>query len=234
MDISAGATAKATQNPVYLGYQSSGNGTMTIDGAGSSFQLSQASSSLYIGEGGTGKLSITGGGKLDTQGQPITIGDLSGSNGTLTVDGATSSLTSTSNNRSNITVGNSGTGTFSIANDAQVTLASVGVGTGTGGSGTVTVDGAGSRLSIPSGTLQLGNSHTGTSLSASVTVQNGAALSASAAQFGKPVRVWHQYPDLRRSRDDGQFHGYFGWTIQRVPRSGSYSKRSGGECQPAN
>ena len=185
MDITAGATGKTSENPVYLGFQSSGNGTMKIDGAGSSFQLSQFSSSLTIGESGTGMLSITNGGKLDTQAQPITIGDLTGSNGTLSIDGATSSLISTSNSLSSVGVGNSGTGNFSITSGAQVSLANLSVGYGAGGAGTVTVDGTGSSLSLLNFGLQLGNfSSTPSTTSASVTIKNGASLSAAQLNLG--------------------------------------------------
>ncbi|HVU86131.1 MAG TPA: PEP-CTERM sorting domain-containing protein [Pirellulales bacterium] len=184
MDFTAGATGRSVGAPVYLGFQSGGNGTMKIDGAGSSYQLGNSNGSLFIGESGTGKFSITGGGKLDTQGQPLIIGDVAGSNGSLTIDGATSSLISTATNNpiSSATVGNAGTGSFSVTGGAQVTLGNVGVAVTGGSSGTVTVDGAGSRLSVPNGFLTLGSN--GSGATASVTVQNGATLSASQLALG--------------------------------------------------
>ncbi len=121
-----------------------------VTGSGSQWNNS---SFLSVGTAGGGTLNITNGG-LVSDTCPVTcaaasaaiIGDLAGSNGTVTVSGAGS----TWNNVGQVTVGNFGTGALNITNGGLVsdncpaTCSAAVIGYNAGVSGTVTVSGAGS------------------------------------------------------------------------------------------
>ncbi|WP_441241336.1 autotransporter domain-containing protein [Tardiphaga sp. 768_D3_N2_1] len=145
-----------------LGYFAGSTGTVTVDGAGATWTNS---SDLYVGNSGTGTLTIRNGGKVSNL-----TGDLgvnAGSTGTATVDGAGSSWT----NSGDLIVGDSGTGTLTIRNGGTVSNVTGYLGSLAGSTGTVTVDGAGSAWTN-SGDLYVGRSGTGM-----LTIRNGGAVS---------------------------------------------------------
>jgi T5SS/PEP-CTERM-associated repeat protein len=149
----------------YLGFTAGSTGTATVDGAGSAWTNS---GELYVGNFGTGTLTIQSGGKVsDADGY---VGNNAGSIGSATVDGAGSAWT----NSSTLNVGVAGTGTLTIQNGGTVSNAGIGLlGVYAGSTGTVTVDGAGSSWTN-SGTLFVGNSGTGT-----LTIANGGTVSTA-------------------------------------------------------
>jgi T5SS/PEP-CTERM-associated repeat protein len=152
----------------FLGYNSGSTGTVTVDGAGSSWTNS---SDLLVGDSGAGTLTIQNGGKVSN-----VVGYLgvnASSTGTATVDGAGSSWT----NSSALYVGNSGAGTLTIRNGGNVSNVLGEISYFAGSTGTVTVDGAGSAWTN-SGNLFVGHSGTGT-----LTIQNGGAVSNVAVGF---------------------------------------------------
>jgi T5SS/PEP-CTERM-associated repeat protein len=148
----------------YLGFTAGTTGTATVDGAGSSWTNS---GELYVGNFGTGTLTIQSGGKVsDADGY---VGNNAGSIGSATVDGAGSAWT----NSSTLNVGVAGTGTLTIQNGGTVSNAGIGLlGVYAGSSGTVTVDGAGSSWTN-SGNVYVGILGTGT-----LTIRNGGAASS--------------------------------------------------------
>ncbi|MGA7454669.1 MAG: autotransporter domain-containing protein [Rhodoplanes sp.] len=96
---------------------------------------------LAVGQTGTGQLTIANGGVL-TSTIGTDIGNQAGSNGTLTVTGAGSTLI----NGGLLSVGTLGTGTLTIENGGMVSNGGFGgfIGYGAGSQGTVTVTGSGS------------------------------------------------------------------------------------------
>jgi fibronectin-binding autotransporter adhesin len=121
------------------------NGGVTVDGVGSSLLLEGPSARLIVGSYGTGSLTITNGGTVSQNVSYLFtyIGEYAGSNGTVTVDGAGSSLTYTN---ASITVGHSGSGTLNIINNGSVNLAnglSVVLGSSSGSNGTLNIGNGG-------------------------------------------------------------------------------------------
>ncbi|WP_421917298.1 autotransporter outer membrane beta-barrel domain-containing protein [Mesorhizobium sp.] len=151
----------------YVGNQASGNGTVVVAGAGSTWTNSTA---LVVGgdltTGGTGALTIENGGTVSNG--ATAIGYAADSNGSVTVTGTGSFLYSTGN----LQVGYLGRGTLTIANGGAVTdlTANIGFATGTG---TVTVDGIHSSWSN-TGDLYIG---TGTGGSGTLAISNSAGVS---------------------------------------------------------
>lgn len=102
-----------------LGQAATGRGTLAVTG-GSSVQFGGA----VVGRAGTGALSLSGGAFVNSQ--TIDIAVEPGSNGTVTVDGAGTTLLSTF-----INVGAGGTGLFEVSGGAL--LQGVGLNSGIGG-----------------------------------------------------------------------------------------------------
>ncbi|APG12420.1 hypothetical protein BKD09_29205 [Bradyrhizobium japonicum] len=147
----------------YVGFNAGSTGTATIDGAGSAWT---ASNLFAVGYYGTGTLTIQNGGTVSNTNIGL-IGSNVGSTGTVTVDGAGSAWT----NSTNLAVGNSGTGTLTIRNGGTVSSASGVLGQNFGSTGTVTVDGAGSSWTNSSD-LEVGYVGAGT-----LTIRNGGKVS---------------------------------------------------------
>jgi T5SS/PEP-CTERM-associated repeat protein len=119
---------------------------------------------LAIGQSGTGRLTIQSGGMVtDVFGA---VGNLPGSQGTVTVSGAGSMWTTIGN----VVVGGQSTGTVTIQNGGTVNSAGGGsVGLAVGSTGTVMVTGPGSSWNNgPGGGLNIGSFGTGT-----LTIANG-------------------------------------------------------------
>ena len=135
-----------------------------MDGAGSKWN----SNDIYIGNAGSGWLSITSGGSVSSGGGGWSdIGESVGSKGIVTVDGAGSTLT----NNGFLNVGVSGSGTLSITSGGVVDSTFVYIGSNSGSFGAVTLDGAGSRLTT-SNYLFVGLSGSGT-----LSITNGGSVS---------------------------------------------------------
>ncbi|WP_136622784.1 autotransporter domain-containing protein, partial [Mesorhizobium sp. 10.2.3] len=148
----------------FLGYKVGSTGTVTVDGVGSSWINS---GDLYVGDSGTGTLTIENGGKVSNAGIGW-IGTDVGSTGTATVDGAGSVW-----NSAGLVVGSGGTGTLTIQNGGKVSSVSSWIGLVPGSTGTVTVDGAGSAWTN-SDTLVVGPYGTGM-----LTIANGGTVSTA-------------------------------------------------------
>ncbi|MBN8711095.1 MAG: hypothetical protein BGO12_15380 [Verrucomicrobia bacterium 61-8] len=119
----------------YLGNNASGNGTIIVNGGGSSLTLS---SNISVGERGTALLNINAGGVVsNAYGK---VGVYSGSTGTVSVAGETSAW----NNSGDIIIGESGTGSLNVSSAASATSTQGFLGYNGTGNGTVSVDGIGS------------------------------------------------------------------------------------------
>ncbi|MBO4227924.1 autotransporter domain-containing protein [Bradyrhizobium neotropicale] len=151
----------------YLGYNSGSNGSVTVNGAGSSWTNGGL---LFVGYGGAGTLMIQNGGAVSSN--LGYIGHNSGSNGTVTVDG--SSWT----NHFDVRVGLGGTGTLTIRNGGTVSNDFGIVGNDSGSNGTVTVTGTGSSWTNTR-ELYVGSSGAGT-----LTIRNGGAVNNLNGQIG--------------------------------------------------
>jgi len=156
LNVINGGNILQTGGDGIVGYGATG--TATVDGAGSKWTNSSVTGAIQVGWGsGNGTLSIINGGSVsDTFGQIGYSGTGAGSSGTVTVDGAGSAWT----NSSNLNVGAYGNATLNITNGSSVSSATAVVGNGTGANGTVTVDSAGSWTN--NGVLKLGQGGSGT------------------------------------------------------------------------
>ncbi|MCL2760829.1 MAG: autotransporter outer membrane beta-barrel domain-containing protein [Desulfuromonadales bacterium] len=129
-----------------------GTGTVTVDGAGSTWTNS---GQLIIGHQGDGTLTISNGGSVTSGGGSFTndgiLGYWAGANGTVMVDGTNSTWT----NSDQLIVGYQGTGTLAISNGGSVANSNGIIGYVTGGDGTVTVSGPSSQW-INNGYLVVG------------------------------------------------------------------------------
>ncbi|MGY2918364.1 autotransporter outer membrane beta-barrel domain-containing protein [Bradyrhizobium elkanii] len=170
-----GGVSNGAGSNAYLGYIFGSNGTVTVDGAGSSLLVGKE---LHVGYVGTGFLNIQNGGAVSND--TTFIGSNVGSNGNVVVTGAGSSLSSADF----LYVGYSGTGTLDIQNGATVTSAPsatrgiAGIGVIAGSNGTVTIDGPGSSWTH-GGILNVGGGGTGT-----LTIRNGAVASMIGSDIG--------------------------------------------------
>lgn len=120
----------------YLGTNiSSSIGTATVTGSGSAWTNS---STLNIGNNGTGALTVTNGGAVSAAN--FVIGQSTGGLGSAVVSGSGSMLTDTNN----LNIGSRGTGTLTVSDGGQAfSTADYNIGTYAGGSGTATVSSGG-------------------------------------------------------------------------------------------
>jgi T5SS/PEP-CTERM-associated repeat protein len=179
----SGFTIGGSPEQVTAGEQA-GTGTVVVSGTGSQFNLLSAFGVTTTGYSGVGTLNVLKGGAAVSE--DLAIGHNTGSTGFVSIDGLGSSITLSGSDVNNgtgarINVGESGTGTLSLTNGAQLlinpTTANGGViigGSGTlpGGVGTMTVSG-GSEVLV-SGTndlLIVGRNGTG-----SLTITGGSTV----------------------------------------------------------
>jgi fibronectin-binding autotransporter adhesin len=117
LTISAGGRVDVTSaSPIYVGNTAAtGNGTLTVTGAGSTFDATTGPAVLVIGRGGTGAMTISDGGTVNAL--TGTIGSLAGGVGTVLVTGAGSTFAASNL----LSIGQSGTGTLTITDGGRVT-----------------------------------------------------------------------------------------------------------------
>jgi T5SS/PEP-CTERM-associated repeat protein len=165
----------------FFGFGSPSSGTLEVLGgqvAFATFNDPQGThpGDIYVGEQGKGTLSITGGGLLHSYGSG-TIGNQSGSAGTVTVDGVGSHWYDGNPDQiggdpyGDLSVGELGTGALRLTGGGAVSSLSGEIGHQSGSTGTATVDGVGSSWS-DSGDLTVGSSGTGTLSITGGTVSN--------------------------------------------------------------
>jgi T5SS/PEP-CTERM-associated repeat protein/autotransporter-associated beta strand protein len=156
-----------------VGFGSGLNGTVTVEGPNSTWNL--GSSTLYVGGSGAGNLTISNGGSV-TSGVGY-LGYGPGSNGTATVTGANSTWNLGSNY---IVVGYGSAGNLTISDGGNVTSAGGGyLGNAGSGNGTVLVTGANSTWNLGSNDLVVGDAGTG-----NLTISNGGNVTSGAGYLG--------------------------------------------------
>ena len=133
-----------------VGQSAGSTGTVTVTGPGSSWINTGNIVGLNIGSFGTGSLTIANGGRvIDTTPIVTNIGNGAGSQGMVTVTGAGSLWSDTAGFR----IGNSGTGTLTIADGGNVIAPIVTIAANAGSVGTLNIGaGAGDPAAAP-GTL---------------------------------------------------------------------------------
>ncbi|PSO30552.1 autotransporter outer membrane beta-barrel domain-containing protein [Bradyrhizobium sp. MOS002] len=134
---------------VSVGLSTNSSGTVTVTGAGSSLNIT-AGGGFNIGSFGTGTLTITSGGTvINNTAFTANVGSSAGSLGTVRVAGAGSIWS----NSSGVNVGNSGTGTLTLAEGGVATAPTVVIAANAGATGTLNI-GAGAGAPAPApGTL---------------------------------------------------------------------------------
>lgn len=98
----------------FIGDRPGSQGTVTVDGAGSSWTNNSDGFVWLIGGGGTGTLNITNGAAVSFNSQ-ATLGEFPNSHGDVTVDGSGSTWIPGA-----IMVGDYGTGSLHVSNGATV------------------------------------------------------------------------------------------------------------------
>ncbi|MFN3168862.1 MAG: beta strand repeat-containing protein [Phycisphaeraceae bacterium] len=160
---------------ITLGDDGNGEGTLTVTGAGSLVQTTNANGQWFIGgsgneTGGTGVANILAGGQGVAGGRTV-LGWGSGASGTLNVDGPGSVFDA---NGDYILVGFNGTGQMNVTNGAVVNANRVFVADAAGSAGsTLTIDGPGSVVNIAR-LLYVGDTNAGT-----LNVTNGGQLNVA-------------------------------------------------------
>ncbi len=177
MSITNGATA-SLGDQIIVARDAGSQGSVTVDGTGSTLQSARFGNeqitSLTVAASGTGSFSVTNGGTANIS-NPIVVGQNTGSQGTLAVDGSTSQLTF-----STLAVGQSGTGNFNLTGGAHVGGGdSVTLGVNQGASGNLTIQGTGSTLTMYESTLTVGQDGSG-----QVSISQGGVLGG---QYGSMV-----------------------------------------------
>jgi len=140
LSISGGGSVTSYSNAI--GYAAGSQGVINVDGAGSILS-SPSTFDFYVGENGSGTLSITNGGRVDsgaTSGSLFSIGGNAGSTGVVNVSGVGSTW-----NQGGLTyVGLAGSGTLAISNGGSATTSDVYLTAGSNSTGMIVVSGAGS------------------------------------------------------------------------------------------
>lgn len=168
--ITHGGTVTTT-GTISIGTNAGASGSVVVDGAGSGLALN-SNANFYVGDSGTGTLTITNGGTVVDAN--VFVGNSAGATGSVLVDGVGSSWITTNG----LVVGYSGQGTLVISNGATATSSFAAVGGITAGSGgSVVIDGAGSSWTV--NTMFLGNNTTG-----SLAVTHGGSLTTNATLIG--------------------------------------------------
>jgi T5SS/PEP-CTERM-associated repeat protein len=166
---SAAGNAGSTATPFDIAVNSSDQSTFNLTGPGTAVILQEGDA--IIGDSGIGAMTISSGAELETRNYTevdtsgkITLGNQTGSQGTLTVTGQSSMLQAIGE----VDVGYSGKGSLSVLAGAEVSIVNrptasnnLFVGDLTGSSGSVLVSGSGSRLTVE-GLAIVGYQGTGT------------------------------------------------------------------------
>ena len=180
IDVSGGAGFSATSTSpslgaaIALGGPHAGKGTLTVSGTHSAVTVNAGG--IEIGYNGTGYASVSNSASLIVTDATlgIDIGSASGGVGTLIATG----LDSTISDAAGIQVGDSGTGIFTVAASADVSIAAdLQIGVQSGSTGTVTINAG--TVSADTGAVVVGISGAGT-----VTVTSDGTLESGAGFVG--------------------------------------------------
>jgi T5SS/PEP-CTERM-associated repeat protein/autotransporter-associated beta strand protein len=143
--IQNGGTFNSTTLSTLLGDSFGSSATVTVDGIGSKWT---ASGEIIVGNVGSASVAIRNGGVVSSD-NTVLIADVSGSTGTVTIDGAGSKWTTSSNT----VVAGSGTGTLTLANGGTLSATSMQIALSTGSTGTLNIGAAVGQPAVAPGTL---------------------------------------------------------------------------------
>ena len=180
LDITAGG--QVISNNGYIGENVHGLGVVNVDGlevAGnpSTWRIAQV---LHVGDAGNGELNITAGGGASAA--YAEIGSQAGGTGLVTIDGTDGhGHASTWAIDGDLHIGLLGQGSLTITNGGQVTSMNGFLGDQAGGTASITVDGADGN---PSAWHLSGNMVAGSLGTGSLTISNGASVTADRAFLG--------------------------------------------------
>ncbi|RZL42483.1 MAG: autotransporter domain-containing protein [Variovorax sp.] len=160
MTVTDGAKVSVDRD-AYVGLYSGADGTLTVT---RSATLDVSTGTTNVGDSGTGRMTVSNGGRLNTI--DVLIGNQVDGKGDVTVSDAGSRISALRD----LVVGGKGRGTLSVIDGALVEAGNVYVGESKGGSGAVSVDGAGARLTVD------GNTVVGAAGLGTIVVSDGGAL----------------------------------------------------------
>ncbi|WLD12598.1 hypothetical protein [Planctellipticum variicoloris] len=161
---------------LYFGDNSGSTGTGTVDGVGSTLQVS---SSNFVGWSGTATLNVANGG-LATAGYNY-FGLRNTSSGVANVSGVGSTLHANSTN----SIGYDGTGTLNLQAGGVATAPNTYIAERAGSHGTVNIDGPGASLQTTN--LYVGGSNGGAGGVGQITVDHGGSILINA---GGVAQIW--------------------------------------------
>lgn len=118
----------------YIGEKAASTGVLIVDGPGSTVNYPSKTTTIAVGDNGTGTLTISNGGNVT--GSVNAIGNLAGSHGTATVTGSGSSWNAANSSGAGFQVGPAGSGLLIVQDHGLISTNYV------QGYGTVTFDGA--------------------------------------------------------------------------------------------
>ena len=195
LNITGGGSASNTLG--YIGTEANSTGVVTVDGVGSTWTNGD---NLYVGQSGNGILNITNGGLVNIGANlwvgdestaagtvnisgtvnvlsgKMLVGNVSGSNGIVTVSGATASLTTATG----LEIGVSGDGDLIVNNGATVISNTMEVARNSGTTGNVQVDGLGTSLAL-TGDTYIGGKVAAPGGAGSLAISDGATVTNAAA-----------------------------------------------------
>lgn len=150
MTISDGASVSDYQGIV--GDLAASSGSLTVTGAGSTWASVVTTGQAYSGDinagrFGTGTITVADGGKIT--GNRFYAGNEAGSNGTVTVTGTGSSITTTDQ----FVVGADGTGTATVSDGGKISAGTIKIAAASGSTGTLNVGAAHGAAAAAAGNL---------------------------------------------------------------------------------
>lgn len=171
MTIEAGGAVKSRNG--YVATYNGSTSAVTVTGAGSSWVMTGTFFVGYAG-GATGDVTVSNGGGIRATG--VTLGDIAGASGTMTITGAGSNVTAYVDNGAansgSVNVGFQGSGSLNVVNGGSLDAYSLYIGNVSGSSGAVLVSGVGSNVSVD-GLMVIGSAGNG-----SAEITGGASLAA--------------------------------------------------------
>ena len=195
MVITNGGSVSGTNN-LWVGAGASSSNTLVVTGSNSSLTVDGTTVGIYIGDGGNrNSLIISNGATMTSQGQAY-IGTLTsfntnsstpGSNNLVLITGSNSLWTSSAN----IIVGDSGSGSLTVANGGTLTAPTVVLGSSNSAVGTLNYGSAGDTAvnTLNVGSINFGNGAATLNLNQSATATLSSSLSSLANGSGQVNRT---------------------------------------------
>jgi T5SS/PEP-CTERM-associated repeat protein len=182
-----------------VGYSQEASGTIYVRGLGSTLDLE---SNTYIGNGGTGSLSVTSGGRVNSS-SSLNTGYSDTGSGSISVAGDGSELSA-----AQFYLGYNGNGSLNVTSGGRFSTTIAYLGYSATSAGSATVSGAGSRWDA-SGSMSVGNAG-----SAELRVHDGGAVTSTSGYLGDGS---DSFGRVEVTDDDSS------WTMSSTLRVGGFS-----------